>query len=173
MPTKQKAQIIDKISVKFKEANGIYITKYTGMNVSQATDLRKQFRESDVEYLVTKNTLTKIAAKNAGHEGKFEDILEGQIAIAYSNDDPTSPARIIKNFTNGNKDCLEVVGLFFEGEVFEPEKYKELANLPSREELLAKLVGGLSQPMTQLAATLNGAMSKLAATIDSLKHTKV
>jgi large subunit ribosomal protein L10 len=172
MPTPQKAQIIADTSVRFKESKGIYFTKYTGMNVSQATKLRKDFREDGVEYVVTKNTLTKLAAKEAGLEGKFDDILEGQIAIAYAKEDSTSPARVIKSFVKENKDCLDVVGVFFEGEVFDPSKYEELANLPSREELIAKFVGGLNQPMTKMAATLNGAMSKLAATLDSLKNTK-
>ena len=89
MPTPQKAQIIAETSARFQEAKGVYFTKYTGMNVLQATDLRKQFRENGIEYVVTKNTLTKIAAKEAGLEGRFDDILEGQIAIAYSKNDPT------------------------------------------------------------------------------------
>ncbi|RZD31894.1 MAG: 50S ribosomal protein L10 [Thaumarchaeota archaeon] len=158
MPTPQKAQIIAETSARFQEAKGVYFTKYTGMNVLQATDLRKQFRENGIEYVVTKNTLTKIATKEAGFEGKFDDILEGQIAIAYSKDD--------------NKECLDVVGVFFEGEVFDPSKYVELANLPSREELIAKFASCLNQPMTTLASTLNGAMTKLAGTLDSLKNTK-
>ena len=76
MPTPQKAQIIAETSARFQEAKGVYFTKYTGMNVLQATSLRKQFRENDIEYVVTKNTLTKIAAKEAGFEGKFDNILD-------------------------------------------------------------------------------------------------
>jgi len=172
MPTPQKAQIIAETSARFQEAKGIYFTKYTGMNVLQATSLRKQFRENDIEYVVTKNTLTKIAAKEAGFEGKFDDILEGQIAIAYSKNDPTSPARVIKGFVKENNECLDVVGVLFEGEVFDPSKYVELANLPTREGLIAKFASCLNQPMTILASTLNGAMAKLTGTLDSLKNTK-
>lgn len=172
MPTPQKAQIIAETSARFQDAKGVYFTKYTGMNVLQATSLRKQFRENDIEYVVTKNTLTKIAAKEAGLEGKFDDILEGQIAIAYSKNDAASPARVIKGFVKDNKECLDVVGVFFEGTIFDPSKYVELANLPSREELIAKFASCLNQPMTTLASTLNGAMTKLAGTLDSLKNTK-
>ena len=111
-------------------------------------------------------------AKEAGFEGKFDDILQGQIGIAYSVDDATSPARVIKGFLKENDECLDVVGVFFEGEVFDPSKYVELANLPSREELISKFASCLSQPMTTFASTLNGAMSKLALTLDSLKNTK-
>lgn len=172
MPTPEKAKIIAETTARFQESKGVYFTKYTGMNVSQATNLRKEFRDNDIEYVVSKNTLTKIAAKDAGLEGKFDDILVGQIGIAYSMADPTSPARVIKGFVKDNKECLDVVGVFFEGEIFDPSKYVELANLPSREELIAKFASCLNQPMTTLATTLNGAMTKLAGTLDSLKNTK-
>ncbi len=172
MPTPQKSQIIAETSVRFGESKGVYFTKYTGMNVSQATDLRKRFRENDVEYVVTENTLTRIAAKEAGFDGKFDEILTGQIAIAFSKSDPTAPARIIKSFVKDNDECLDVVGVFFEGEVFDPSKYVELANLPSREELLAKFVGCLNQPMSLLSSTLGGAMGNLVGTLSSLKNIK-
>ena len=81
-------------------------------------------------------------------------------------------SEIIKGFVKENNECLDVVGVLFEGEVFDPSKYVELANLPSREELIAKFASCLNQPMTTLAATLNGAMTKLAGTLDSLKNTK-
>ena len=172
MATPQKIQAVEEATLRFKESTGIYFTKYTGMNVSQATELRKQFRENEVKYSVTKNTLTKIAVKNAGLGSKFDEILEGQIAIAFSIEDATAPARVIKNFSKTNNDCLEVVGVYFDGELFDPSKYKELADLLNKEELLTKLACTLNQPMTLLASTLNGAMSKLAGTLDSLKNTK-
>ena len=102
MPTPQKAQIIKDTSVRFSESKGVYFTKYTGMDVAQATELRRHFRADGIEYVITKNTLTKLAAKEAGLEGKFDSILNGQIAIAYAKGDPTSPARVIKNFVKEN-----------------------------------------------------------------------
>ena len=96
------------------------------MNVAQATELRKFFKQNSVEYKVTKNTLTKIAAINAGYdEENINKLLDGQIAIAYSDSDPTAPAKVIKEFKKEHKNCLDVVGLIFEGEFFEPEKYKQ------------------------------------------------
>ena len=170
MPTLQKAQIIEEIQGRMQNSNGIYFTKYTGVNVEQITKLRHEFRDNEVEYKVTKNTLTRIAAHNIGIDS-VDGILNGQIGIAYSSDDPVAPARVIKKFIkDGGK--LEVVGILFEGEYFDAEKYKELADLPSREELLSKLLSGLSQPMSQLASTLNGAMTKFIRTLDSLKNSK-
>jgi len=173
MPTPQKIEIVNELTQKFQNSSGIYFTRYSGMNVAQATELRKQFRESDVSYFVSKNTLTKIAANNAGFEDKLDELLSGQIGIAYVSGDPTAPARVIKNFEKENKNAtLEVVGLVFEGEIFSAEKYKELANLPTRDELLAKFVSSINQPMSKLTATLCGAMSKLTVVLTNLKENK-
>jgi large subunit ribosomal protein L10 len=140
------------------------------MNVVQATELRKQFREKNVQFTVVKNTLSKIAAKNAGIDG-LDDILLGQVAIAFSDEDPTSPAKVIKDFKKDN-DCLDVVGVYFDGQLFDPEKYKELANLPSKEELLGKFVGGLSYPMNTLASTLNSLMPKFLTALNEINKQK-
>ena len=172
MPTPQKIEIIDNLTQKFQASSGIYFTRYTGMNVGQATELRKQFREKAVSYLISKNTLTRIEATNAGFEDKLNDIIQGQIGIAYSSDDPTAPARVIRNFKKENKDVLEVVGLVFEGEIFSADKYKELAILPSWEVLLAKFASAINQPMSKLASTLSGAMSKLTVVLTNLKENK-
>ncbi|MBI45108.1 MAG: 50S ribosomal protein L10 [Candidatus Marinimicrobia bacterium] len=173
MPNENKIKIVKSIEEKFKNSSGLYFTKYTGMNVSQATKLRRDFRENDVDYKITKNTLTKIAAVNAGFDSnKIDSLLQGQIGIAYSNLDPTAPAKVIKAFEKENEDCLEVVGLIFEGEFFEPNKYAELAALPSREELLTKFVVGLNSPMTKLSSTLGSVMTKMVSVLENLKNTK-
>ena len=170
MATENKIKIVEVAEQNFKSSPGIYFTNYTGMNVLQATELRKQFREKNVRYTVIKNTLSKIAAKNAGIEG-LDDILLGQIGIAFSDEDPTAPARIIKDFKKDN-DCLDVVGVYFDGQLFDPDKYKELANLPSKEELLGKFVGGLGYPMNTLASTLNSLMPKLLTALNEINKQK-
>ena len=174
MPTLQKTEIVNELTQKFKDSSGIYLTKYTGMNVAQSTQLREQFRKGEVLYFVSKNTLTKLAVKNAGFEDKLDEFLKGQIGIAYALNDPTAPARIIRNYEKENKDSvIEVVGLIFEGEVFNADKYKEIANLPNRDELLSKFVGCLNQPMSKLVGTLDGAMSSLLMALSNLKETKL
>ena len=171
MPNKDKINVVQQTTDRIRNANGIYFTKYTGLDVKKITDLRKSFRENNVEFVVTKNTLTKIAAKEAGFEGLFDKILQGQIGIAYA-EDVTAPARIIKDFKKENDDLLNVVGLFFEGEMYPTEKYLEFANLPTKEESLSKLAIMINQPMTRVALVLNGCMSKLVNTLTSLKDTK-
>ena len=173
MSTPQKTEIINDLTQKFQSSSGIYFTRYSGMNVAKMTELRQKFRENEVSYFVSKNTLTKIAANNAGFEDKLDELLSGQIGIAYVSGDPTAPARVIKNFEKENKNAtLEVVGLVFEGEICSAEKYKELADLPSRDALLSMVVGVLNQPMSKLVGTLSGAMSKLSGVLTSLKENK-
>ena len=173
MPTEQKIDIVKQTTERFKKSSGIYFTKYTGIDVQTITDLRKSFRDNQVEYVVTKNTLTKLAAKEAGYEGMFDDILSGQIAIAYSEEDATAPARVIKDFKKENKDLLEVLGLLFEGELYPSDKYKELANLPSKEESLTKMLMMFNQPLTKLAYTLEQMKgTKLVTVLNNLKDKK-
>ena len=133
MPNEQKISIVKETTDKLKNSSGVYFTRYTGIDVQMITKLRKSFRDNNVDYSVTKNTLTRLAAKEAGFEGVLDEILSGQVGIAYS-EDPTAPAKVIKEFKKENKELLEVLGLLFEGELYSSEKYKEFANLPTKEE---------------------------------------
>ena len=171
MPNQKNIEVVENLTNKFKNSSALYFTKYTGMNVDQAANLRMKFIDNDVDFLVSKNTLSKIAAKNAGFNDMFDSILSGQIAIAYANSDPTSPARVIKDFSKENE-SFEVVGLYFDGNLYDPSKYKELANLPTKDVLLAKFVYALNSPMSKMALLLNASMSKLAGTIKSLENKK-
>ena len=168
MANQQKIDTVAQTTDRFKKSQGVYFTKYTGMSVPQITTLRKAFSNNDVDYKVIKNTLTKIAAKEAGFEGKFDDLLENQVAIAFS-EDPVAPARVIKDFLKENKNSLEVLGVLFDGELYDADKYQQLANLPSKEELLGKFVSCLNSPMYKLASTLNSPMSKLVFALKAIQ----
>ena len=171
MPSQKNIKSVEILTEKFKSSSAIYLTKYTGIDVVDITALRKEFRKNSVDFYVSKNTLSKLAARNAGFDGKLDDFLMGQVGIAYATDDPTSPARVIKEFKKKN-DNLEVLGLVFEGEVFEADKYKEISDMPTRDVLISKFVSMLNQPMAGLASTLNGAMSGVLNVLGSLKDKK-
>ena len=143
------------------------------MDVKQATALRKKFKDNSVDYIVTKNTLTKIAAKNAGFEEKIIDSLcNGQIGIAYTKGDPSFPAKVIKDFIKDNDGSLEVMGLFIEGENFPAEQYKKIADLPSKEELLTKFVIGLNSQMTKVVTIMNATMVEMVTALNAVKEKK-
>tara|TARA_Y100000768_G_scaffold369087_1_gene333658 strand:+ start:169 stop:687 length:519 start_codon:yes stop_codon:yes gene_type:complete len=171
MPNQKNIDIVENLTGKFRNSSAMYFAKYTGMNVAQASDLRMKFVDNDVDFLVSKNTLVKIAAKNAGFEDLFDNILSGQIGIAYAGSDPTSPARVIKEFSKDN-DSFEVVGLYFDGNLYDPSKYKELANLPTKDVLVTKFIYALNAPMSNMALLLNASMSQLASALKSLENKK-
>ena len=160
MPSQKNIDVVSSVTEKFENSEGIYFTSYTGLDVPKITSLRKAFTENSVEYNVIKNTLVKIASKNAGLEGKFDNILKGQVAIAFSID-PVAPAKVIKSFKDKYKDDLEVLGVYFDGELYDANKYKEFASLASKEELLSRLASCLNSPMFKLVSTLNSSMSKV------------
>ena len=173
MANENKIKIVKNIEERFKESSGIYFTKYTGINVKQATELRSKFKSSSVDYVVTKNTLTKIAAKNAGFESSIIDPLcSGQVGIAYAKEDSVAPAKIIKDFVKDNEGLLEVLGFFIDGESYEADEYKKIANLPSKEELLTKFVVGLNSPMTKFATVVNATMVKMITVLNAVKENK-
>ena len=170
MPTEHKINIVKDTVKRFEKSKGVYFTNYTGIDVKTITDLRKSFRESNVEYVVSKNTLTKRAAKEVGYDN-LDEILVGQVGIAFS-EDATAPARIIKEFKKDNKDLLDVLGLIFDGELYPSDKYIEFANLPTKEESLTKMVVMLNQPVTKFASALNNSFAKLLSALGNLKETK-
>ena len=172
MPNSRKEKIVEDLTSRFQNSSGIYFANYSGIDVPNVTRLRKSFRNSGVHFLVSKNTLTKIAAKNAGHKDTFNKILNGQIGIVYSDEDPIAPARIIKDFNKDNNGLFNVMGMYVDGVYYEPDKFKELSNLPTREELISKFAFAINQPMSKFAFLLNSVMSKFVGALNSLKEIK-
>ena len=136
------------------------------MSVSQATQLRKSFRENSVEYKVSKNTLTKIAAKNAGYDESKLMIFVGQIGIAYADSDPTAPAKVIKDFIKENEDCLDVVGLIVDGEFYEAENISSL-QVCHLEKNCYKICHWFKFSMTKISTMLNSVMTKMVTALNA------
>ena len=165
-----KEQNVQEISEKLQQSVTAVITDYRGLNVSQATKLRNELREVNIEYKVLKNTLTKIAAKNLGIKG-LDQYLEGPTAIAFSNEDPVAPAKILAKYAKDFKN-LEIKGGVLEGKVVSMEQVKALADLPSREELLSQVLRGLQSPLTGMANVLVGPLRNLVNVFEAIKEKK-
>ena len=170
MATQQKIDIVERYSEKFKEAKGVYLADYTGIDVHTVTEVRKKFRDSDIEYKVLKNRLAKRSLNNAGIS-ELDDHLKGVTAFIIDYSDPVSPAKIIKEFNKKNE-ILQIKAVYVEGKVLSADEAKRLADLPSREVLLSQLVGLLQSPMTKLAGTLQASMQKMVRTLDAVKDSK-
>ncbi len=158
------------MSDKFSRASSIFLVDFTGMDVNTATELRRNFRESQIEYRVLKNTLAKISFEQAGIQG-MEQFLSGVNAYAISYDDPTLPARILEK-KKEFKEKLKFKGALFEGQVVLAEQVEKISKLPTRNELLSQLMGMLNSPMVKLASTLNGAMSSLVNALKAVENKK-
>ena len=147
-----KQPIVDEISAYIKDAAGVVLVNYRGLTVEQDTQLRKQLREAGVVYKVYKNTLVKRAIAGTQFEG-MADLLDGPNAIAISANDATAPARILNNFAK-TADALELKCGVVEGTFYDAKGITAIASIPSREELLSKLLGSIQSPITNFARVI-------------------
>ena len=148
-----KKAVVDALTNKMKEATSVVFVDYKGITVAQDTDLRKQFREAGVEYSVVKNTLSRFAAKNAGYD--FDEVLNGTTAMASTNGDPIAPARIVCEFAKKNKNTLSIKGGFVEGSVLTVDQLNGFGELPSKNALVAQVLGTFLAPISSLAFVLD------------------
>lgn len=154
----QKKQVVADVAEKIKGAVAGVIVDYRGITVEEDTKLRKELREAGVDYFVIKNTLLGRAADEAGLSD-IKSVLEGTTAIALSNEDHIAAARILNTFAEG-KDYFEIKSGFIDGEVITVEKVKYLAKLPTKEGLIAKALGSLKAPISNLVYALNAIKDK-------------
>ncbi len=148
-----KQPIVQAIADDVKGAAGVVLVDYRGLTVAQDTELRKQLREAGVIYKVCKNTMMKRAFEGTEFAA-LDEYLEGPSAIAISKDDATAPARILAKYAKTAK-ALELKAGVVEGTAYGSDTIMQIANIPSREELLSKLLGSLQSPITNLARVLN------------------
>ena len=147
-----KKPIVDEISAAVKDAQSVVLVDYRGLTVEQDTQLRKQLREAGITYKVYKNTMMNFAFKGTDCEALLP-YLEGPSAIAISTEDATAPARVLCKFAK-TADALEVKGGIVEGTAYDADGIKEVAKIPSREELLSRLLGSMQSPITNFARVI-------------------
>jgi len=164
----QKAEQVDLLTEKLKKAKVAVLTDYRGLTVGQLQELRGKLRGGDVEYRVVKNTLARRAAVAAGHEA-LQAELKGPVGIAFGYDDLSVPSKLINEFVRTTRLKLDVKGGLVEGRVFSPEQVRQLADLPSRESLLAQLLGTLQSPVGQLVGIMQTPLQQLRGTLEAYK----
>ena len=170
MPTPEKTQAIEEIEARFRSSTAAVLADFRGLNVGQVMKLRRSLREAGIEYRVYKNTLIKIAADRAGVSG-LDPYLEGPTAIAFSGQDPVAPAMILAGFAKESK-ILKVKCGVLKGETIDSDQVARLAALPSREVLLAQIVGSMKSPITGLVNVLAGPARKLVWALDAVRAQK-
>ena len=170
MPSEKNQEELAQLTEKLDKAKAVYFTDFLGLDVSSITELRSEFFKASIEFKVAKNTLLKLAAENINLEG-LDDFLVGSTAIAISYDEPTAPAKVLKKFTEDH-DKPEVKAILFDGEVLDGSEYLKFATLPTKDELLTKLVLMVNSPITILARTLSSSMTNFVNGLNNLKNTK-
>jgi large subunit ribosomal protein L10 len=162
----KKAQIIDSLQEVISRCSVGVLTDYRGLTAAEMTELRRQLREAGVEYRVVKNTLARFAAERAGKD-ELVGFFEGPVAIAFGYGDITEPPKALATYIAESKVEMTVKGGFLPDRMLSPEEVETLSRLPSREILLARVVGGIKSPLSALVSRLSAPMVGLVVVLQS------
>src|SRR5512138_3787506 len=154
----EKEQLVSELKAKLEGATALYYTDFTGLNVKRMTDLRRRLRKANVEYVVIKNTLALRAVNESGLVGQR---LRGPTGLVVARD-PVAAAKLITDFARENDSKPAVKGGLFEGRPLNEAQVKQLAAMPSREQMLAQLGAGLQSPLAAFVGALNGLLYTFA-----------
>lgn len=166
MSKEKKAQIIDRLQETFSKCSVGILTDYRGLTVAEVTGLRRKLREAGIEYKVVKNTLARFAAERA-ERADLADSFVGPVAIAFGYDDIVQPARVLADFIRDSKSDLTIKGGFLDDRLLTAEEVMVLSKLPSREVLLARVLGGMQSPITSLVNCLSAPITGLARVLQA------
>ena len=166
----EKKQMVADLAGKLKNSAAGVFVDYQGINVEQDTKMRTELREAGVDYFVFKNTLARLAVKECGFE-ELLPVLEKMTAIAVSEKDPVAPAKILASYADKIQ-TFNIKAGFVDGGVIDADGVKQLATLPSKEELIAKMLGSLQAPVSGLANVLNANISGLARVLQAIHDQK-
>jgi large subunit ribosomal protein L10 len=166
----QKAATVADLTARLKASSTAVLADYRGMTVGQMRDLRTKLRGGGIEMVVVKNTLARRAAKAAGYEPLSAELV-GPIAMLFADEDVSAPARILNDYIKANRKMVIKAGLL-EGQLIKADAVTELADLPSREVLLSRLLGAMQAPLGNLASVLQAPITKFARTLDAVRSQK-
>jgi len=174
MPKPEKVELVASLKERMEGANAMILSDYQGLTVEEMNELRRKLRESEVDYVVAKNTLFKIAANEIGGSyAELADWWKGPIAVAFS-EHQVAPAKTIYEYAKDNKRIdkpVLKVGII-DGAVMDVDKLEEIAKLPPLNEIMAKIVGAVTSPLSELVGTLDGVMRGFVVTIDQIAEQK-
>jgi large subunit ribosomal protein L10 len=170
MPKPEKVESLSEIKKFLQDAKSVFVTDYTGLNVDDITKLRKSLREKSVKYLVAKNTIMRIAAKETGYESIVE-YLTGQTALAFGFDDPSIPAKILHTAFKAKEKPI-IRAFVVDKKAFSGKEIVRLADLPTREVLLSQIVMAVEAPISAVIMSIDGVFQELVGTVDALAKAK-
>jgi large subunit ribosomal protein L10 len=170
-PRPEKVAVVDEVRERLTSSSAVLLTEYRGLKVSELAELRRNLRAAGGDYKIYKNTLVRFAVRETGIEG-IEELLVGPTALAFVDGDAAAVAKALRDFSRGNQ-ALVLKGGVLGSKVLSADDAKALADLPSREVLLARIAGGLAAPMQQFAGLLQALPRNLAYGLKALIDQKV
>jgi large subunit ribosomal protein L10 len=171
MKRSEKEAIIAEVAERAARAVAMYFTDFSKLTVAEETDLRREFRKANVEYNVVKNTLARKALEQLNGYDRVFDKLVGPTGIAYSYDDPSAPAKIIKKYSE-KTGKLKLKIAVVEKQLYEAAKLEELANMPTRKELISSVLGSLNAPASGIVSAVGAVARDLVYVIDAVEKKK-
>ena len=168
MPNPQKEQVVAELRAIAASSKGAILTDYRGLTVADVSKLRKKLRESNAEYHIVKNTLFKLAL-GGEISPELDQLLSGPTAIVFAKDDIVAPSKAILDFVKeAKKPEVKVKGGYMDGKVISVEQVTAISKLPSREQIIAQLIGTLNGPASDLVGTFNGVISEFVRTVQAV-----
>jgi len=165
-PRADKVAVVEEIGEKLSEAGAIFVSEYRGVTVSQMAELRGALREAGAQHKIYKNTLAGFAVRNAGLD-QLVELLTGPVALTFAGDDTVAGAKALADAARRNP-LVVLKGGILDGALLSPDDLRALASLPTRDELLARLAGGLQAPLVKTAGLLQALPRNLAYGLSAL-----
>ena len=165
-----KQEKIEAMKENFAKAKVAVVTEYRGLTVEEITKLRRALQKENSDYMVTKNTLAKVATQGTQYE-VLAEVLKGPVAIAFGFADEVAPAKVLKKFIKESKKG-QIIAAALDGKLLDAKETAVLADLPSKEELYAKMLGCINSPATGIAGAVNAVMSGLVRAMDQVAKQK-
>jgi large subunit ribosomal protein L10 len=171
MNKNEKTDVISEVKEMMENSSAIFLTDYSGINVEDIGELRTQFRNEGVKYKVYKNTLFKRALEESDKYEKLADHLIGMTGFAFADENPVAPAKIIKKYFDKHEK-LSLKACYIEDEYFDGDRLAELASLPSKNELIASIMGSINSPASGIVSAIAAVTRDLVSVIDEISKKK-
>ncbi len=168
----EKKQIVEHLKNDMKAATSVVLSNHKGIDVASITELRNSLREKGIKFKILKNTLFSIAAKEVGLKD-LTDNISGSTAIAFTQEEPVLPIKMLHKYALENKDKLELKIAFLDGQYYSGEQLQRIASLPGKEELLASMLGSMKSPISSTVYCLKSLLFGLANTMDQIYKNKL
>lgn len=168
----KKQATVNELHDKLESAKGIYLTDFTGLTVKKVTELRYRLRQAGVEYVVVKNTLAERALEGLDMPDSVADFFKGPTAVAFGNDDPVAPAKVLVDFAKENDNKPVMKAAVVDNKAYTAAEVQRLAKLPGREQLLAELAGAFEAPMSQMLYLLQAKLQETLGLFEALRAQK-